>query len=189
MQQDRCWLHYGLDQIRQHPRHWLGLVPAKLGFTFDHESFPVEYLHEARPESWPPQRREAIRQMITWVHRLLLSLAAFGAVGLALRRSPVKARITQALVALVAAGLVAWGFTAGTPIFWPLAVFLSVVPWLPLPGRPPLPPGLAMALSLLATTALAHAVFFGEDRYHLVATPVLCLFASAMMRKSAPIVA
>ena len=189
VQQDRCWLHYGLDQIRQHPRHWLGLVPAKLGFTFDHESFPVEYLHEARPESWPPQRREAIRQMITWVHRLLLSLAAFGAVGLALRRSPVKARITQALVALVAAGLVAWGFTAGTPIFWPLAVFLSVVPWLPLPGRPPLPPGLAMALSLLATTALAHAVFFGEDRYHLVATPVLCLFASAMVRKSAPIVA
>ena len=35
VQQDRCWLHYGLDQIREHPGHWLGLVPAKLGFTFD----------------------------------------------------------------------------------------------------------------------------------------------------------
>jgi hypothetical protein len=39
-----------------------------------------------------------------------------------------------------------------------------------------------MAVSLLATTALAHAVFFGEDRYHVVATPVLCLLAAAAFR-------
>ncbi len=185
VQQDRCWLHYGLAQIREHPGHWLGLIPAKLGFTFDHESFPVEYLHEARPQLWSEERRAKMRGALTLVHRILLSLAALGAVGLATRRSPVVARVTQALVLLVVVALVAWGFHAGTPIFWPLAVFLSVVPWIPLPGRPPFPPGLAMALSLLATTALAHAVFFGEDRYHLVTTPVLCLLAAGMFRRPA----
>ncbi len=185
VQQDRCWLHYGLDQIRLHPGHWLGLIPAKLGFTFDHESFPVQYLHEASPQLWPEERREKTRQLLTLFHRLLLSVAAFAAVGLPRRGSPLRAKVAQGLVALVAVALVAWGFTAGTPVFWPLAVFLSIVPWLPLPGRPPLPAGLAMALSLLATTALAHAVFFGEDRYHLVATPVLCLCASALLRRPA----
>jgi hypothetical protein len=33
---------------------------------------------------------------------------------------------------------------------------------------------------------LAHAVFFGEDRYHMVATPVLCLLAAAALRGPAP---
>ena len=183
VQQDRCWLHYGIAQIREHPGHWLGLVPAKLGFTFDHESFPIEYLHEARPQLWSEERREKMRGLLTLFHRLLLSLAGLGAVAWATKRSPWRARITQAVVALLVVALAAWGFRAGTPIFWPLAVFLSVVPWLPLPGRPPLPPGLAMALSLLASTALAHAVFFGEDRYHLVVTPVLCILAAAMFRR------
>jgi len=31
-------------QIAANPLHWLALVPAKLGFTFDHESFAIEYL-------------------------------------------------------------------------------------------------------------------------------------------------
>ena len=53
VEQDRCWLHYGLGEIAARPWRWLALVPAKLGFTFDHESFAVEYLHEARPEAWP----------------------------------------------------------------------------------------------------------------------------------------
>src|SRR6202020_1486026 len=42
VQQDRCWLEVGLDEIAAHPGHWLSLVPAKLGFTFDHESFAIE---------------------------------------------------------------------------------------------------------------------------------------------------
>ena len=181
VQQDRCWLDYGLAQIRARPWHWLSLVPAKLGFTFDHESFAVEYLHEARPEAWPEDRRARGRGLTTLFHRLLLAGAALGCIAFPRPRPPRAAAVQGALVA-VAVGLVALAFTADTPVFWPLALFVAVVPWLPLPGRPAMPPALLLPLSLLATTLVTHAVFFGEDRYHVVVTPVLALLAAAALR-------
>jgi len=39
-----------------------------------------------------------------------------------------------------------------------------------------------LGVSLLATTLFTHAVFFGEDRYHVVVTPVLALLAAAALR-------
>ena len=42
--------------------------------------------------------------------------------------------------------------------------------------------GLLMSAGLIATTALAHAVFFGEDRYHVAITPAFCLLAAAALR-------
>jgi hypothetical protein len=42
-----------------------------------------------------------------------------------------------------------------------------------------------LPVALLATTLVTHAVFFGEDRYHAVVTPVLALLAAAAMRRSA----
>jgi 4-amino-4-deoxy-L-arabinose transferase-like glycosyltransferase len=179
VQQDRCWLHYGIDQIEQHPVHWLKLLPAKLGFTFDHESFAVEYLHEARPSAWPEARRVSGRELMTLAHRVLLCAAALGAVAFVTRG---RGRTTQAILVLCVVGLVALAINASSPTFWPLAIFACVVPWLPLPGSPPRPPALALALALLVTTAFAHAVFFGEDRYHVVATPVLCVLAAAAFR-------
>jgi hypothetical protein len=51
VQQDRCWLDYGVGQIRAHPWHWLALVPAKLGFTFDTSPSPWSTCtrHDPRP--------------------------------------------------------------------------------------------------------------------------------------------
>ncbi|HEY3816608.1 MAG TPA: glycosyltransferase family 39 protein [Polyangiaceae bacterium] len=181
VQQDRCWLDYGLGQIRARPWHWLALVPAKLGFTFDHESFAVEYLHEARPEAWPEGRRENGRGLTTLFHRLLLAAAALGCIAYPRPRPTRAAAVQGALVAVVLV-LVAVAFTAESPVFWPLAIFLAVVPWLPLPGRPAMPPALLLPVSLLATTLVTHAVFFGEDRYHVVVTPVLALLAAAALR-------
>jgi hypothetical protein len=86
----------------------------------------------------------------------------------------------------VAGALVALAFTADTPVFWPLALFVALVPWLPLPGRPPAPPALLLPLALLVTTLVTHAVFFGEDRYHMVVTPVLAMMAAAALRKPQP---
>ncbi|HEY1696699.1 MAG TPA: glycosyltransferase family 39 protein [Polyangiaceae bacterium] len=184
VQQDRCWLDYGLGQIRAHPWHWLALVPKKLGFTFDHESFAVEYLHEARPEAWPDARRERGRDTTTLAHRLLLAGAALGCIAFPSTRRR-RGAAAQGALLVVAGALVALAFTAQTPVFWPIAVFAAVVPWLPLRGAPPWPPALLLPVWLLATTLVTHAVFFGEDRYHVVLTPVFALLAAAAFRKPA----
>ena len=181
VQQDRCWLEYGAAQIRARPWRWLGLIPAKLGFTFDHESFEVEYLHEARPEAWPEPRRVQARGLTTLVHRLLLSAAALGCIAFPVSRRP-RAAGAQGALLVGAACLVAVAFAVDVPTFWPVAVFVSVAPWVPFPGRPDVPPALLLAVALLATTVLTHAVFFGEDRYHVVVIPVLAMLAAAALR-------
>jgi len=181
VQQDRCWFDYGVHQIAAHPWHWLKLVPAKLGFTFDHESFAVEYLHEARPDAWSESARRTARDVTTLAHRLLLAAAALGCVAFPNFRRP-RGSLVQSATLGVATGLVALAFTADTPVFWPIAVFVAVVPWLPFSGRPNVPPALLLGVALLATTVLTHAVFFGEDRYHVVVTPVLALLAAGALR-------
>jgi hypothetical protein len=182
--QDRCWLRYGLGEIRAHPWHWLALVPAKLGFTFDHESFAVEYLHEARPDAWPEARRARARDVTTLAHRLLLAAAALGCIAF-VRPRPSRASAAQGALLVSAGALVAIAFVADAPVFWPLALFAAVVPWLPLPGRPAWPPALLLPVVLLASTLVTHAVFFGEDRYHVVVTPVLAMLAAAALRRPA----
>jgi hypothetical protein len=79
----------------------------------------------------------------------------------------------------------AFAFTRETPTFWPIVVVACVLPWLPLKGRPEVLPSLLMSAGLVATTAAAHAIFFGEDRYHVAVTPALCLLAAAALRPSA----
>ena len=190
VEQDRCWLHYGLREIAARPWRWLALVPAKLGYTFDHESFAVEYLHEARPDAWPPATREWSREATTFAYRLLLAAAALGAVAFpGVRRAPLRsgrrfARGTavQAALLALAGALAILGMASDSPAFWPLAVFAAAVPWLPLPGRPGSPPAMLLGVALLATTALTHAVFFGEDRYHMVVVPVFALLAAGALR-------
>ena len=194
VQQDRCWFSYGLRQINEHRRHWLALIPAKLGFTFDHESFAVEYLREARPAAWPEARRVRARGIVTTFHRALLCVAAvaFVAIGRRGRRAQHGVPARGWLPALAQGGLflgiAALGYALnarGTPTFWPLVLVAALVPWLPLPGRPHLPIALRLPIVLLASVILTHAVFFGEDRYHVVVTPVLCLLAAAAFRRPA----
>lgn len=186
VQQDRCWLHYGLAQIRAHPARWLSLVPAKLGFTFDHESFAVEYLREARPEAWTEARRETARGATTLAHRLLLAAATLGCIAFPpLRRA--RGSATQGALLVGAAALVAFAFASQTPSFWPLAVFVAVLPWLPLAARPSFAPALLLPVALVATTIAAHAVFFGEDRYHVAVVPALAILAAGALRRPRPL--
>jgi 4-amino-4-deoxy-L-arabinose transferase-like glycosyltransferase len=184
VQQDRCWFEYGLAQIRAHPARWLSLIPAKLGFTFDHESFAVEYLREAKPESWPDARRVTFRGWTSFVHRLLVAVAALGMVAFPLRAKP-RAAAMQGGLLVVACLLGAFAVLGDAHSFWPLALFAAAVPWIPVPGRPSFPPALLLSVVLVATTAVTHAVFFGEDRYHVVVTPVLALLAAAALRRPA----
>jgi 4-amino-4-deoxy-L-arabinose transferase-like glycosyltransferase len=194
VQQDRCWLAYGVAQIREHPWHWVALVPAKLSYTFDHESFAVEYLREARPSSWPEARRVAWRAVTTAAHRILVCASALAFVAFVFRRShsrsakrprPRREIVAQGAALLVVLALAAIGAASDSPHFYPLAIASALLPWLPLPGKPELSNALMLGAALLATTIVTHAIFFGEDRYHIVVTPVLCIFAAAAFRKPA----
>lgn len=180
VQQDRCWLEYGVAHIKADPVRWLKLVPAKLAYTFDHESFAIEYLREARPSEWPEPRRVAARSLLTIAHRLLVLVAPLAFVAFAVRGR----RVQSALLAGTLAFAV-FAFSRDTPMFWPIVVVASVLPWLPLKGRPEPLPSLLMSAGLIATTAAAHAIFFGEDRYHVAITPALCLLAAAALRPAA----
>jgi len=139
-------------------------------------------LHEARPAMWPEPRRTALRAITTFAYRLLLGAAALGGIAFPPRNQGRGTAVQGALVG-AALGLCALAFLNDTPVFWPLAVFAGVIPWLPMPGSPSRPPALLLGAALLDTTILAHAVFFGEDRYHVVVIPVLAIFAAAALRR------
>ncbi len=186
VQQDRCWFAFGVDEIKSHPWHYLALIPAKLSYTFDHESFAVEYLREARPGAWQEARRVAWRTATSTAHRLLVCVAALAGVAFVFRR---RRRhhgvIEQGVALLVVLGLVCVAVGSDAPTFYPLVIAACVIPWLPLAGRPPLPSALKLIIGFIATTLVTHAVFFGEDRYHIVVTPALCVLAAAALRKPA----
>jgi hypothetical protein len=153
-------------------------VPAKLGYTFDAESFAVDYLHESSPAVWPDSRAATARDMTTLAYRVLLCAAAFGCIAYRTRR--LAGAVQGGLIALLAL-LLYLGLSADPPALWPLAMFTSIIPWLPLPGAPPWPAALRLPVALLGTTVLTHAVFFGENRFHVVIVPVLALLAAAAL--------
>ncbi|WP_437953916.1 glycosyltransferase family 39 protein [Sorangium sp. So ce296] len=180
--QDRCWMAEGLRWIKNDPSRWLGLIPKKLSFTFDHESFPVGYLGEANPAAWPEGRRAAWRRVLTTSHLALLSVAGLGVVALP-RPRPWRALVTQLLSLAAVLGLVAWGVVGDEHAFWPLAVAIPLLAALPLPGRPANGGVVGYLAFAVASVALTHAVFFGEDRYHMVVTPALCILAACALRR------
>ncbi|XXT20608.1 glycosyltransferase family 39 protein [Sorangium sp. So ce429] len=180
--QDRCWMAEGLKWIKDDPVRWLALIPRKLSFTFDHESFPIGYLGEANPAAWPEERRAAGRRVLTTSHLGLLSVAALGVVALP-RLRPWRALVAQLLALAAVLGLVAWGVLGDEHAFWPLAVAIPVIAALPLPGRPANGGVVGYLAFAVASVALTHAVFFGEDRYHMVVTPALCVLAACALRR------
>jgi 4-amino-4-deoxy-L-arabinose transferase-like glycosyltransferase len=183
VQQDRCWMDEGLRWIRESPRRWMGLMPAKLSFTFDHESFPMGYLGEADPAAWPEARKAAGRDLLSGVHRALLGLAALGLIAWPFSRGMrVEERLCQGALFVVALVLAAQGLLGDLHPAWPLALFIPAAAALPIPGRPRNGGTVGYLAFAIASVAATHAAFFGEDRYHLVVTPALCLLAACALR-------
>ncbi len=173
VQQDRCWMRIGWHWIAQDPQRWLSLVPKKLGYTLDHESYAIGYLGRADADTWTDERQHLGRGVLSWTHRALLSVAAFG-----LLRRPSLERPTT-LWPTMLLGLLVW-FAATTPNhpFWLVAVAIVVLA--ALRWRSLVTTGVALFYGAfsLASLLLIHAVFFGEDRYHIVVTPLLCMLAA-----------
>ncbi len=183
VQQDRCWAKVGKDAIARSPGRWMSLAPKKLDQTFSHESFAIEYLREADPGAWPESRRRAGRELLSLFHRLLLVAAAVGMVGrLGFRTSYWKNLITQGFLLGLVAALAIYGFTNDYHPFHWVAVAIPVMGFLPWPGRPWQGGVGYYLLGLLVVTAITHVVFFGDDRYHLVVSPALCILAAGALR-------
>jgi dolichyl-phosphate-mannose-protein mannosyltransferase len=168
--QDRCWVRAGARFIADDPGRWLALAPKKLGYTFDHEAFPIGYVAEADPDAWPEERRALGRAILSWSHRALLTAAVLG-----LLPRPSRRRGLSFLPPFVVL-LYAW-YAAMSPTypFWPLAV---AIPILAAVRHRVLPAAVLYAAVAVGTLALTHVAFFGEDRYHFVVTPLLCLLAA-----------
>jgi hypothetical protein len=185
VQQDRCWLEEGLRWIRQDPARWIGLMPQKLSHTFDHESFPMGYLGEADPARWPEEQRALGRNILSTFHRALMALAALGLIALPTHRTHRRLgeRLSQLAVLAAALALGALALASDFHPTWPLALFIPLAALLPIPGRPKNGGVIGLLAFVVASVAATHAVFFGEDRYHLVATPALAILAACALRR------
>jgi 4-amino-4-deoxy-L-arabinose transferase-like glycosyltransferase len=178
--QDRCWLKRGVGWIEASPGHFISLIPKKLGFTFDHESFPIGYLGEADPDAWPEARRALWRELLSGAHRLLLVAAALAFVARAPKET--AAKVAQIGVGILVVGLALFAATSSEHVHWPIALAIPILAALPLPGAPDRGGVIGYAAFAVGSVCLTHAVFFGEDRYHVVVTPLLALLAAATLR-------
>lgn len=184
VQQDRCWAKVGRSVIWRDPWRWISLMPRKLAQTYNHESFPIEYLHQADPAVWPASRREAARDLLSLYHRLVVVLAVLCAVARVGWRNGRWAHLSFQGGLLGVFGALAFHafYNDYHPFHW-LVLGLPLVGMLPLPGRPWQGPVGYYLLGLLLITSITHAVFFGDDRYHIVVAPALCLLAAAALRR------
>lgn len=186
VRQDACWGEFGKRKIAEDPLAWLSKVPQKLAHTYNHESFAVGYLSEADPERWPEPRREFWRISLTLFHHLLMFGAALSLVSLRWPRGrPGAAEWTRTALLVVLFGFAIHAMRQPeSPLFW-IIVFAPLVALLPLPGAPAAPPALRYAWGVVLMTSVTHAVFFGDDRYHLTVSPLLCMLAAAALRRPA----
>ncbi len=182
VQQDRCWAKVGARKIADDPESWFRKIPAKLSQTYDHESFPIEYLREAAPELWPEARRVAGRELLTFVHWLIMIAAALSPIALVTSVKRPISSATQGVLLLSTVAYASYCYAIPTHPFFALMVMTPFLAILPFPGRPSMGPGGRVLFALLFATTLTHAVFFGEDRYHLVISPVLCILAAGALR-------
>jgi 4-amino-4-deoxy-L-arabinose transferase-like glycosyltransferase len=177
VQQDRCWMQKGAAWIAADPARWLLMIDDKLGFTFDHESFPIGYFSEADPEAWPERRRALGRNVLSWSYRLILLLAALG-----VAPRPSRKEQSTLLLPFVLGVIAFYGAATPTHPFWPIAVAIPVIAlwrWRELRNRGVL----LFAAAAVATVAMTHGLFFGEDRYHMVISPLLCLLAACSFER------
>lgn len=166
-EKDRCFGEAGVENIRRHPLSFLGLIPRKLSVTFDYFGAPGHYLHTSNFRAFDENRKVRLGILETVWERLVLLFAIVQAA-----RAKGERRALRWAVALLAAvfsvqraGWVGYlGFVA--------TVGLSGKELLKRSSRVR-----ALAGSLVLSTAVTHAVFFGAGRYGLVCATLLCLAA------------
>ena len=185
VQQDRCWLRLRprADRGRARGAGWRSSRRSSASRSITSRS-PSSTCTRRGPRPWPEATRVAARGVTTLAHRMLLAVggarlrsrfrwpaAGRGAAVQGAALLVVVARSSRlALLERRARVLAARGVRRDAP----LAAAARV--------GPRCRRRCSLGAALLGTTAATHAVFFGEDRYHVVVTPVLALLAAAALR-------
>jgi hypothetical protein len=180
VQQDRCWWEQGKTWIREDPTRYVSLIPKKLAFTFDHQSFAVGYLAQSDTAAWSEERRATYRKALGIAQYALWFLVALAVLP---RPKTDRFDILAWGLGIVTAATLIDGIFAEPPSLWRAALLIGAIAFIRIIRRCPSAQDEitgyvgAMILSL----ALIHAIFFGEDRYQIVITPALTLLAGAAL--------
>ncbi|HET9931644.1 MAG TPA: glycosyltransferase family 39 protein [Polyangiaceae bacterium] len=163
---DRCFGRAGTRNIREHPVHFLKLIPAKLSATFDWSGAPGHYLHSSNGALVDEHGKLQLGIAEALYQRIVLLL---GFVGVGLAPGPRRgARMLAAALSAV------WLFRPEAWLSHLLLVLLVASFGRSLWSRPAWLLGAAAVLA----TAVTHAVFFGAGRYGLVCVLLLVAFAA-----------
>ncbi len=163
---DRCFGRAGWQKIMRAPGAFLALVPRKLSVTFDYFGAPGHYLHSSNYQAFDESWKLRLGALETAWERLVLLAAIVQAAWSPFGRAPRRWAVGAAagIFALLRAGWLG---------------YLGLVVTTLLSGRELLRrPVAALTASLVLTTALTHAVFFGAGRYGFVCAALLCVAAA-----------
>ncbi len=182
VQQDRCWWNEGVRWIVHDPLRWLLLIPKKLSNTFDHESFVIGYLSETDPKTWTESRKEFLRGVLTFIHRGILTLATLGSISFWNKK---ENSFPVSMFFVFGSLFYSWvAFMDPFHYFWPLSIALVFFGFLA--GRKNLFSNFThlFCIGLIASSILTHILFFGEDRYHIVLTPAMCILVASIFQRN-----
>lgn len=120
---DRCWQRVAAASVRAGPWRWVRLAWPKLYFTYANETFPADYLREARPDLVDARRNERLRDWMTWTWWPLWTVALLGALPLP-RRARLHPAAALSLATVAATTLTHLAVFGGDRYHLPLVGFM-----------------------------------------------------------------
>jgi 4-amino-4-deoxy-L-arabinose transferase-like glycosyltransferase len=166
---DICFARAARERILAHSLSWLRLIPQKLAATFDYSGASAFYLQASNPRELGAEAKLRLGLLETGADRMLV-LAAL----LAVLRLDGPQRQWRSLVC---AASLPWLFLRWAWLSWLGVVFGAALLGRRMNQRLAVP----FAASVIALTALVHAVFFGAGRYSLVCIPLLAALAALVV--------
>ena len=172
---DRCFGRAARGHILHEPWRFVGLMPRKLAATFNGCRVASWYLRTANPDSVGHRAEQRLGAAETLFQRLLLVLCLVAAALAVEARQTLPARrwgVACLLVAMICLAL--------SPLQWVAYLGLPLLALMGIPGLSRQHPPLFLCSTVVLVTSLAHAVFFGAERYSLVCFTLMAALAGTV---------